>query len=258
MKISRMSRPFMSIAPVFLMPLACVASKNPVAHVDIKVTKSYEGQQPLPKPDRVVVYDFTFAKSVVQTDKMPGIRQRVNVAHSSEDAATFAGEQVENQITKDMIKGLQKRLKTAGIPVEKGTPEMKLIGNTIVVHGTITKLNQGHRLRRGTVGLGAGASDVETDCQVSVRTDGKTVLLSALTTKAKSGKKPGMAVTMGAGAAPVVAGGATGATAHKSTPQGDASRTGSALAKHIANLMKAEGWIPPETPQTSPAAQATQ
>jgi hypothetical protein len=253
-----MSRPFIYVTPVFLMSLACMASKNPVAHVDIEVTNSYEGQQALPKPDRVVVYDFAVSKSVVQTDKTPGIRQRMKVAHSSEDAATYAGEQVEHQITKDMMKGLEKRLKTAGITVEKGTPETKLTGNTLVIHGTITKLNQGHRLRRGTVGLGAGASNVETECQISMQTDGQAVLLSALTTKAKSGKKPGMAVTMGAGAAPAVAGGVTGATAHKSTPEGDASRTGSALAKHIANLMKTKGWIPAEAPQTTDVAQSNQ
>jgi hypothetical protein len=240
------------------MSFACMASKNPVAHVDIKVTKSYEGQLALPKPDQIVVYDFTVSKSVVQTDNMPGIRQRVKVSHSSKDAATYAGEQVENQITKETIKGLEKRLKTAGIPVEKGTPETKLTGNTLVIHGTITKLNQGHRMRRGTVGLGAGASDVETECQITMQTDGQTVLLSALTTKAKSGKKPGMAVTMGAGAAPAVAGGVTGATAHKSTPEGDASRTGSALAKHVANLMKAKGWIPAEAVQPADVAQTNQ
>ena len=215
-----------------------------MAHVDIKTVKSYQGQNPLPKPDRVVVYDFTVARSAIKTDKMPGVRQRIKNAGSSEDSATLAGEQVQEQITADLVKSLQKRLKASGIPVEKGTPDMEITGNTLVVHGTVTKLDQGHRLRRGTVGLGAGASDVKTNCQISMQATGNTVLVSELTTEAKSGKKPGAAVTMGAGAAPVVAVGATGATAHKSTAQGDASRTGSALAKHIADLMKTQEWIP--------------
>ena len=258
MKIVRVSRSLMWIAPVFLMSPFCNASKNPVAHVDIKVTKSYDGQQRLPKPERVVVYDFSISKSVVQTDRMPGIRQRMANAHSSEDAATVAGEQVDKEITKDLLSGLQKRLKASGIGVEMGTPEMAIPGNAIVVHGTITKLNQGHRLRRGSVGLGAGASDVETECQISIQADGKTVLLSELTTKAKSGKKPGMAGTMGAGAAPAVAAGVTGATAHKSTAQGDAARTGSALAKHITKLMTAQGWVQPETSDTASAAPTDQ
>ena len=248
MKTLRMSRFLTWVAPVLVIVPTCVASKNPVAHVDIKVTKSYEGQQ-LPKPERVVVYDFTVAPGAVKTDRHPGVRQRIKNSKNSEGAAAAASEQVENQITKDMVKGLQKRLKAAGIPVEKGAPEMELTGNTLVVRGTITKLHQGHRMRRGTVGLGAGASDVETECQISMQTGSNTVMVSELTTKAKSGKKPGAAVTMGAGAAPVVAAGATGATAHKSTAEGDAARTGSALAKHIAKLMTTAGWIQAETQQ---------
>ena len=258
MKTLRMSRWLMWFAPVLLMSLPCMASKNPIAHVDIKVTRSYQGKQPLPKPDRVVVYDFAVAPGAVKTDRHPGIRQRIKAAHSSEDAATFAAEQVENQITKDLVKGLQKRLKAAGIPVEKGTPEMEISGNTLVVHGTVTKLHQGHRLRRGTVGLGAGASAVKTECRISMHTAANTIQISELMTEAKSGKKPGMAVTMGAGAAPAVAAGATGATAHKSTAQGDAARTGSALAKHIAKWMTTEGWVPPSSQQAPAGTAANQ
>ena len=152
-------------------------------------------------------------------------------------------EQVKEQITDDLVKGLQKQLKSSGIPVQKGTPDMRAAGNALAIRGSVTKLDQGHRLRRGTVGLGAGASDVETDCQISMDTGANSVLFSELTTVAKSSKKPGAAVTMGAGAAPVVAAGATGATAHKSTAEGDSARTGSALAKHITGLMKAQGWV---------------
>jgi hypothetical protein len=218
--------------------VSVAAAKNPLAHVDIKTVKSYAGQNPLPKPDRVVVYNFTVTPDIVQTDRAPGVRQRMK-GNSKDEVA----EQVEDQITSDLLKELQKQLKASGIPVEKGMSEAQASGHALTIHGTVTKLNQGHRLRRGTVGLGAGGSDVETDCQISVATGGNNVLFSELTTVAKSSKKPGAAVTMGAGAAPAVAGGVAGATAHNSTAQGDSARTGSALAKHIAELMKAQGWV---------------
>lgn len=241
-------------APFLTAALICAASsKNPVAHVDVKTVQSYQGPS-LPKPDRVVVYDFVVDHDRVQTDKMPGIRQRIKNSGSSGDAATVAGEQVQQQITQDMVKQLQKSLKASGIVVEKGTPEMRIADNTLVVRGTITQLDQGHRLRRGTIGLGAGASDVKTDCEISMHAAAKTVLVSELTTEAKSGKKPGAAVTMGAGTAPEVAAGATGVTAHRSTAQGDAARTGSALAKHLAEWMKTQGWIA----KPEPAAAATE
>jgi hypothetical protein len=192
----------------------------------------------LPKPDRVIVYDFTVTPDIVKTDRTPGFHQRMKG-----DSKEEVGEQVEEQITSDLFNGLQKQLKSSGIPVDKGTPGMQAPGNALTIHGTVTKLDEGHRLRRGTVGLGAGASEVETNCQISVETGANTALFSELTTVAKSGKKPGAAVTMGAGAAPAVAGSVTGATAHSSTAQGDSARTGSALAKHIAGLMKAQGWV---------------
>jgi hypothetical protein len=235
-RISQLLKWGASIALVAVVSVA--AEKNPLAHVDIKTVKSYDGQKPLPKPDRVIVYDFTVTPDIVKTDRTPGIHQRMNG-----DSKEEVGEQVEDQITSDLFNGLQKQLKLSGIPVEKGTPGMQAPGNALTIHGTVTKLDEGHRLRRGTVGLGAGASDVEADCQISVETGANSVLFSELSTVAKSGKKPGAAVTMGAGAAPEVAGGVTGATAHSSTAQGDSARTGSALARHIAGLMTAQGWV---------------
>lgn len=218
--------------------VSVAAAKNPLAHVDIKTVKSYDGQNPLPKPDRVIVYDFTVSPEVVKTDPLPGVRQRMQ-GNSKEEL----GAQVEDEITKDLLSGLQKQLKSSGIPVEKGTQGMQAPGNALTIRGTVTKLDEGHRRRRGTVGLGAGASDVETDCQISVDTGGNSVLFSEVTTVAKSGKKPGAAVTMGAGATPEIAAGVAGGTAHKGTAQGDSARTGSALAKHIAGLMKAQRWL---------------
>jgi hypothetical protein len=214
------------------------ASKNPLAHVDIKTVKSYDGQGQLSKPVRVVVYDFAVSPDVVKTDRMPGVRQRMK-GNSKKDIA----KQVQAQMTKDLVNSLTKQLKKSGIPVEKGTPGMDVSGSTLTVRGTITKINAGHRMRRGTVGLGVGASDVETDCQIAVEANGQSVLLSELKTVAKSGKKPGAGVTMGVGAAPAVAVGATGATAHKSTAQGDSARTGSALGKRAVELMKKQGWV---------------
>ncbi len=232
-----------SMLMVFASGVLIVSAQNPMAHVDIKTVKSYEGKQPLSKPDRVVVYDFDVAPEAVKTDPMPGVRQRIKNSGSSEDKKTRAADEVRDEITADTVKGLQKRLKQSGILVEKGTPEMQMSGNTLVVRGTVTKLDQGRRIGRETVGLGRGSSDVKTDAKISLESSGQSVLLSELTTEAKSSKKPGAAVTMGAGAAPEVAAATTGATAHRGTAQGDSARTGAALAKRIADMMKTQGWI---------------
>jgi Domain of unknown function (DUF4410) len=229
-----------------VLSLACVPfadAQNPMAHVDIKVVKSYANQTPLPKPERVLVYDFTVAPGAVKTDPRPGVRQRVHNAGSSDDAATQAGKQVQDEITTELVKGLEKRLKSSGIVVEKATTDTQVSPNTLIVRGEISKLDEGKHIKREVVGFGRGASDVKTDCQISLQTPSETVLVSELTTNAQSSKKPGAAATMGAGAAPDVAAATTGATAHKSTAQGDSSRTGSALAKRVADIMKTQGWV---------------
>lgn len=226
--------------------LACVpmmVAQNPMAHVDITVVKSYEGGAPLPKPARILVYDFTVPPAAVTTDPRPGVRQRIQSSGSPDDAATQAAKQVQDQISSDLVTGLQKQLATSGIVVERATPEMEVPANALAIRGTISKLDQGQHIKREMVGFGRGASDVQTDCQILLQTAKEPVLLSELTTDAQSGKKPGAAVTMGAGAAPDVAAASTGATAHTSTAQGDSSRTGSALAKRVAEIMKTQGWI---------------
>src|ERR1700759_950429 len=203
-----------------VLALACVpmmVAQNPVAHVDIKVVKSYESGAPLPKPARVLVYDFTVAPESVTTDPRPGVRQRLHGSGNTEDAATQAAKQVQAQISSDLITGLQKQLKDSGIVVEKATPEMEVPANALAVRGTISKLDEGQHIKREMVGFGRGASDVQTDCQIVLQTPKETVLVSELTTDAQSGKKPGAAVPMGAAAAPDVAAATAGATAHKST-----------------------------------------
>ncbi len=248
LQLLRWSLPALSFA---CLPFA--VAQNPMAHVDIKVVKSYQNAAPLPKPERVLVYDFTVAPGAVKTDPHPGVRQRIHNAGSSDDAATQASKQVQDQITSDLVKGLQKRLKSTGIVVEKATADTQVSPNTLTVRGEISKLDEGKHIKREVVGFGRGASDVKTDCTISLQTPSDTVLVSELTTNAQSSKKPGAAATMGAGAAPEVSAAATGATAHKSTAQGDSSRTGSALAKRVADIMKAQGWVQAMAPDETTA-----
>jgi hypothetical protein len=79
------------------------------------------------------------------------------------------------------------------------------------------------------IGFGRGASDVQTDLVVSLTTSNGPVTVSEFNLNSKSGKKPGAAATMGAGAAAGASVGAAGATYHKATVEGDASRMANAV-----------------------------
>jgi hypothetical protein len=77
-------------------------------------------------------------------------------------------------------------------------------------------------------------------------------LIAEAETEAQSGKKPGAAVTIGAGAvagtaatAAVVAAGTTGVSElFLTSAEADAKRTADELAEHIVRAYQERGWLP--------------
>ncbi len=82
------------------------------------------------------------------------------------------------------------------------------VTNIVIVDGEFTNISEGNRLRRTVIGLGAGASVLDTTVQLNQKTDSGSRQILEFTTHADSGKMPGVGITGPAGAA---AGGATAA-----------------------------------------------
>lgn len=80
--------------------------------------------------------------------------------------------------------------------------------NVLVLDGQFTDISEGNRLRRMVIGLGAGASKVDTVVQVIQKTPQGSSELLDFATSADSGYMPGAGITGPAGAA---AGGAVAA-----------------------------------------------
>jgi len=80
--------------------------------------------------------------------------------------------------------------------------------NVLVLDGQFTDINEGNRLRRMVIGLGVGASSLDSVVQVVQKTDQGSTELLDFSTHADSGYMPGAGVTGPAGAA---AGGAAAA-----------------------------------------------
>ena len=102
------------------------------------------------------------------------------------------------------------------------------------------------------IGLGAGSSEVRTLVQVYATTSDGRRLVEDFYTTVKSSRKPGMAETMGAGAAAgrvaesaAVSVGVTALTAHSQTVEGDAEAAAKAIAKELSKFFVQQGWIPP-------------
>ena len=114
--------------------------------------------------------------------------------------------------------------------------------------------DEGNRVERVTIGLGAGRSGVRTAVQVAeVFPEGRR-MVDQFEIDAKSGLEPGAAETMGLGAAAgnltvsadVTAAGTVASEAFGANVEDDAERTASKIATALRTLFVRQGWIPDE------------
>jgi hypothetical protein len=123
----------------------------------------------------------------------------------------------------------------------------------VVIDGQFLAIDEGSRTERVVIGLGAGKSEVRTAVQVIELLAEGNRLLDTFEIDAKSGYKPGMAETMGAGAAAgtlgtaaaVAVAGSVASEAFGADVDADARRTGDKIAKVLADFFARQGWIAP-------------
>lgn len=239
------------------------AKKLLVGDTKVEILARYQGDA-LPKPEKAVIDDFAVPASVISVDKSPAGRmhrpgRRVEGANpNSPEALTH---QVQASFSKSLLHELQQ---AASVPAEAaagaGTPGSPHI---LLVQGEFTEINQGNRTKRVLLGFGKGASDVQAHVTVSLTTEQQPIVLVEFNVKSQSGKKPGAAATVGAGAATmgtvsagsaaagVAAGGAEDTAA---TVEADASRLAKGVAKQIAETLTVLKWASPQPsePQEAP------
>jgi len=201
-------------------------------------------------PSQIVVYPFAVDTSDVQLNS--GILQRAyrsmsdaNVGAQQEQIAHESAENVCLQIvTKLSQKGYQAICQKRGIAPGSG--------NIMVVEGEFTNIDEGNRLRRLVIGLGAGASKLDTDVYLyQPNGEGGLSQLMAFNTHAESGKMPGAGITGPAGAA---AGGAAavatlganvamgGAKTYTSSTNFLGDKTAEQIVDQIMKYYQQQGW----------------
>lgn len=219
----------------------CVGSTSfadgPLA-AKVKVTslQSYSGN-PLPKPDKILVYDMVADSSQVQVDASQKIRPRhlitgdekpEQIAHKAQ--AAFSGE-------------LQKKLATTGLPVQHVAADTAPSDNSLVVQGTFVALQQGTKTERVVVGMGTGSAALETKVDVRLKTPTEMVLLSQFQTETTKAKNVGAAAPAVAGMNPAAVAAKSTITDRKKTLNAYVSKTADASAAEILKAMAGQGWI---------------
>ena len=158
------------------------------------------------RPSQLFVYPFAVDPSDVTLNQ--GFFQKTyrSLSGKSEGAEQS---QIAHQTAQNICVSVAANLTQKGIMatcIQRGVAPNG--SNVLVMDGEFTDISEGNRLRRMVVGLGVGASKVDTVVQVYQKTDGGSHELIDFSTTADSGYMPGAGITGPAGAA---AGGATAA-----------------------------------------------
>lgn len=221
-----------------------------IGDTSVKILRSYLGIDPLPRPDKIRVFDFRVSPEVVEIDESAAARLQRRRLQRTGSGGADSPETIAQQVLSDfasvLVTELQKTPITAVRSMNADAPVEK---NTLIVYGEFTSIDQGNKSKRIMIGFGRGASDVQAHVTVSLMTTPQPILVSEFNLKSESGKKPGAAATMGTGSAAVgAAAGSAGDT--RATVEADASRMAKAVAKQVEELMTSQKWIPAQQPGT--------
>jgi hypothetical protein len=233
--------------------LGLIATITGCASAKVQPLNVYQGSEPLPKPERVLVYDFAVTPDAVRLNSGPiaRIRQRLSDTPQTEEEL-----QVGREVAAALSEALVERISALGLPAERASHGQPLAEGALAVEGQFVSIDEGNRLRRMFIGFGLGKTEVRTLAQVYLGTDGGRHLVQEFETTAEGSKLPGMAAMMGAGAAARgatglataagVSGGARTAGEFREGVTAAARRTADSLVQHLVQFFAAQGWIAPE------------
>jgi hypothetical protein len=193
----------------------------------ISVDKAAEQATPQ-MPQKIYVADFDIANGNFKVD-----REGVELAEVKQN--------LQSMMQTASVTDISQRL----IPAVPTTKEQNFQPeNAWLIRGEFTKVNQGSRFLRGTVGFGAGGTKVETNIYVyDLNQNSNTPFLTFSTTggsNAEPGAVTGAATDPVVAAIGVVASGA-GNVAHGLTE--DTARTAREITAELSDYMYRSGWI---------------
>ena len=215
-----------------------------------QVQTTYEIAPELGRPQQILVYDFAVSPDEVKLD--PGLEATLGgkVSAKPRTAQELAvGHRVATTIAQTIVSEIQ----AMGLPAERGFSAPRSWGNTLVVEGQIVSINEGNEAERIAIGLGVGASSVQTHTQLYAARQTGLEALEKFTSEVKSMPAPGMAETMGAGAIAghlaMSAAVSTGMQAANqyfgSSAEAEAKSTGRAIAKQLKGYFQMQSWVAP-------------
>ena len=217
-----------------------IAACGQVGVRDIRLTQ----ERNLPRPTRILVNDFAVSERAIA--EYQGImRQQPSIKDPVERERQIATE-VKNALAGELVEGVR----ALGFLVERARRGDRASGHEIIIDGQFLTVDEGNPLRRLVIGFGSGTSMMQTRVQVHQGSAANRLL--EFTTRADSGKLPGAAATLGAGA--VVQGGLTAGTVvansaaagvqtYNSEVARMAAASGDQAVRYLSEFFAQQGWI---------------
>ena len=169
------------------------------ARTSIDSTRILDDGSKLPAPHLVLIQDYDVGADSVKLDSSVGSKLVRSI--SSKDSAA---EQIKlgKLIAEAMSEQMAVDIRKLGLAADRSTGALpKTGGPFLVIRGQLLTVDEGNRFRRFVIGLGAGATKVAANTRVDMLLDGKETPIEEFTVTGKSGRMPGAAVSLGAGAA---------------------------------------------------------
>jgi hypothetical protein len=205
----------------------------------------------LPKPDRILVYDFAVTPEEVKLDT--GISAEVQQLVQQHQGTSRTAEEIKigHAVAAAVAAELVKELQNYGFWVQRELGLPTGPGKILLIKGQFVSIDEGNRTERVLIGFGTGRTSVTAHVQLyEITPEGKR-LVEKLQADAKSGYKPGMGVMMGVGGiaghlltSAVVSGVMTGASEFKfGTVEADGQKMAKQIAKNLGQFFVTQGWI---------------
>ncbi len=201
----------------------------------------------LPRPARILVVNFAVSEDEV-TEYQGIMRQQPNIKDPVQREREIA-----KQVSETMAVELADGLRGMGFVVERASRDTAITGSDVLIAGQFVKVDEGNPLHRVVIGFGSGESFVDTQVQV-YQGEGRRKLLE-FATHSDSGKMPGAAPTLGAGA--VAQGGITagmvvtsaatsGFKTYQSGVERMAANSADQVVRYTSEFFAKQGWIRPD------------
>lgn len=224
----------------------CLALIALVGCASTKITErqTYQHGQ-LPRPDRILVYDFATAYADLPSWSEPAHRYEATMTTTS-DKVLEKGRELGAKVANDLVE----EIREMGLPATSAEGQTLRPGDVMIV-GYFESIDEGSAAKRIVLGFGSGGADLKTRVEGYQMTEQGPRELGSRDLDSGGGKTPGVIVPLAVTIAThnpigLIVGTALhvgGEVSGKTTIDGSAQRTAKAIGSELRRIFQGNGWI---------------